>query len=82
MRRMAALCVAFCVAFAAAGASAQALLDFSSAERAAIASHGPWPQVRRLDTSNRVDGKAADVFEDWSGHVSVGAIDPVQTRSE
>ena len=29
-----------------------------------------------------VDGKAADVFEDWSGHVSVGAIDPVQTRSQ
>ena len=24
-----------------------------------------------------VDSKAADVFEDWSGHVSVGAIDPV-----
>ena len=29
-----------------------------------------------------VDSKAADVFEDWSGHVSVGAIDPVQTRSQ
>ena len=29
-----------------------------------------------------VDSKAADVFEDWSEHVSVGAIDPVQTRSQ
>ena len=34
-------------------ASAQPLLDFTAAERAAILRHGPWPAVATVDTSNR-----------------------------
>jgi cytochrome c peroxidase len=37
------------------------LLDFSAAERAAIAAHGPWPQPLEPDASNRVQADAAAV---------------------
>jgi cytochrome c peroxidase len=38
-------------------AVAATLLEFTPAELARIASHGPWPPAPRLDPSNRVDGQ-------------------------
>ncbi|MDX1376048.1 MAG: cytochrome c peroxidase [Burkholderiales bacterium] len=49
--------LAFGAALAAACAHAQ-LLEFTSAERAAIARHGPWPPPAPRDASNRVSGNA------------------------
>ena len=42
-------------------AKAATLLDYTPAELARIASHGPWPPVPRLDPSNRVDGQPAAI---------------------
>jgi cytochrome c peroxidase len=36
-------------------------VEFSEVERAAILAHGPWPQRRTLDPSNRVSGNAAAI---------------------
>lgn len=58
MRRLAAALV---LAACAGTAAAQALLDFSAAERAAILAHGPWPQAVARDTSNRVERSAQAV---------------------
>ncbi len=43
----------------ASGASSRdgAALVFSAEERQRIVAHGPWPPLRRLDASNKVDGK-------------------------
>jgi cytochrome c peroxidase len=49
------------LAGAAVACSAQALLDFTAAERAQIAAHGPWPPTPVADRSNRVHGQAAAV---------------------
>lgn len=38
-------------------ASAQGLLDFSAAERAQIASHGPWPERVMVDAANRAEAR-------------------------
>lgn len=49
-------------ALVAAGAvHAQALLDFTAAERAAILAHGPWPQPAQRDPTNRLSGHAAAI---------------------
>jgi cytochrome c peroxidase len=40
---------------------AQALMDFTPAERARIAAHGPWPQAVAADASNRADRRPAAV---------------------
>lgn len=40
---------------------AQPLLDWSAAEIAAIAAHGPWPQPPPVDRSNRVSGNPAAI---------------------
>jgi cytochrome c peroxidase len=37
------------------------VVDFSAEERDRIAAHGPWPPMRTLDASNRVDGQPAAV---------------------
>ena len=37
------------------------LLEFTAAERAQIAAHGPWPAATAPDPSNRVDGRRAAV---------------------
>jgi cytochrome c peroxidase len=42
-------------------APAPGLLDFTPAERALVASHGPWPPAPTPDPSNRVDGQPAAV---------------------
>lgn len=45
---------------AAAGAAAQPL-DWTAAERARIAAHGPWPPSPKRDPSNRVSGQPAAI---------------------
>ena len=50
-----------CAAAAVLAAPPSALLDFSAAERARIASHGPWPGTEAPDLSNRVQGRAAAI---------------------
>lgn len=42
-------------------AVAQPLLDFTSAERAQILAHGPWPPPAARDHSNRMQGRPAAV---------------------
>ena len=39
----------------------QGLLDFTAAERARIASHGPWPPRKQRDLSNRAEGRLSAV---------------------
>ena len=46
---------------ACASALAQSLLDFSPAEKARIASHGPWPPAPSRDGANRLDGRPSAV---------------------
>ena len=41
--------------------AATGLLDFSPAERALIAAHGPWPRAAEPDASNRVERRRAAV---------------------
>ena len=41
--------------------AAPPLLDFTQAERSAIAAHGPWPTRRASDRANRVEGRPAAV---------------------
>ncbi|MBL8702882.1 MAG: hypothetical protein JNK67_31155 [Alphaproteobacteria bacterium] len=55
------LVAALLVLGSAAAAAAQALLDFSAEERAAIARHGPWPQPWAGDPSNRVSMRPAAI---------------------
>ena len=50
-----------CGAALAVAAPAPALLDFSVAERARIAAHGPWPQPALSEPANRAQGRAAAV---------------------
>nr|MCU0970179.1 cytochrome-c peroxidase [Rubrivivax sp.] len=40
------------------GGAGPSLLDFTADERAAIATHGPWPPPPVRDASNRADGQA------------------------
>ena len=58
MKRCAA---ALLIAMSAVAAQAQALLDFSPAERARIVAHGPWPATVERDAANRADGRNAAV---------------------
>jgi len=44
-----------------AGDKSQTVLSFSSPEREAILSHGPWPLPRSPDPSNRVSGQAGAI---------------------
>ena len=43
------------------GGTRPALLEFSDAERARIAAHGPWPRATEPDAGNRVEGRRAAV---------------------
>jgi len=52
---------ALLAAWLAGPATAQALLDFSAAERSRILAHGPWPPPSLRDPSNRVDGQRAAI---------------------
>ena len=46
---------------ACATALAQTVLDFTPAEKARIASHGPWPPAASRDGANRLDGRPGAV---------------------
>jgi cytochrome c peroxidase len=56
-----AACVVALATPAAAPVQAQALLDFSAAERSRILAHGPWPPPAVRDAANRVDGERAAI---------------------
>lgn len=55
------LIAAILAAVLAAPTTAATPLDFTPAELARIASHGPWPPAPRRDPSNRVDGQPAAI---------------------
>jgi cytochrome c peroxidase len=57
--------------------AAEAPLDWTAAERARIAAHGPWPPSPRPDRSNRVSGQSAAIAFGqrlfFDGRLSAGA---------
>jgi cytochrome c peroxidase len=64
MRALAAMAVLSALAIAggaALTAKPEPPVAFSEVERAAILAHGPWPQPRTLDPSNRVSGNPAAI---------------------
>ena len=54
-------CCGFVLLLTSIAAQAQALLDFTAAERRAIAQHGPWPVAWHGDPTNRVSTASAAI---------------------